>query len=1055
MKIKRTFLAILLCFLILPGLSLAQSVTYASFSGSVVDTDGKGLPGATVKAVHVPTGTVYEILSRVDGRFDIPMARVGGPYTVTVSLQGFTPQIRQNINLKLGEDRTFTFTLTQAPIEVGVTVTAPDPVVSQSRTGASMNVSTSVIESMPSISRTFDDFARLSPQIDPRGSGAFSAAGRNSKYNSIQIDGAVNNDLFGLGSSGAPGLSAPISLDAVQEFELVLAPYDVRYGGFTGAGLNAITRSGTNTLNGSAYYFGRNENFVGKGPDRTAYGAFNESQFGLRLGGPIIKDKLFFFLSGEMGRRNTPTTWIIDDSGASNDFGGASVSVADAQRFASILKNKYGYDPGGFGSGYRKVENNNEKIFFRLDYNINAKNRLTLRHNYVHGTTDNQPSAAGTYVFPFGDDYYTLTNKTNSTVLNLQSTISNSLFNELIVNYTTIRDVRQIPETYFPQVKVTISGSYQMTAGSEQYSGANGLNQDILEITDNLTWTLGNHMFTLGTHNEFFKFANLYIANLYGYWEFSSLDNFENGIASRYQHSFYTANPSEKWWAKFSVAQLGGYVGDKWAIKPNLFLTLGARVDVPIINNTPTANPLVPAAYGSIVSGIRTDTAASGNILFSPRLGFNWDVFSDKTTIVRGGIGLFSGRTPYVWISNQFSNTGMEFTRLDLRSGVPAFVTDAKNQPTAGTAATSEVDLIDPNFKYPQLFRANVAVDRELPFGIMGTVEFIYSKNNSDIQYQNLNIRKLEAYGMGGRWMYARDVDLLALGSSKITDAIYLTNTNKGYQYSLSVQLQKNFSNRSWVNVFYAYGQAKDVNSGTSSQAASNWGYNNIRFNPNDPELVWSNFDVRHRLGAAFSWQLRLIKKAPTVFSMFYGGRSGRPYSTTYSSFDANGDARNSNDLVYIPASQNEVTFVDSKGVALADQNAAWTTFNAFIEGDPGLVNYRGQVVPRNASREPWYHALDMRIAQDIPVPVLNGHRLQFTFDIINLLNLIDPDWGKFYYVGSQNDTPWTLYGSSTYGINATTGKMMVQWTGRANRYVLSQLSSRWQIQIGFRYSFD
>jgi hypothetical protein len=1046
---KKLFISVFLSCLILSGIGLAQSVTTASFSGVVNDAEGKGLPGAAIKAVHIPTGTVLEGLTRVDGRFDILFAKVGGPYTVTASLTGFAPQTLKDINLKLGENRDLKFSLSQARIDVGVTVTAPDPIVSQSRTGAQMNVGTTIIESMPSISRTFDDFARLAPQVDARGGGAFSAAGRNSKYNSIQIDGAVNNDLFGLSGSGAPGLSAPISLDAVQEFELVLAPYDVRYGGFTGAGLNAITRSGTNRFAGSAYFFGRNQDFIGKGPDQTAYSTFKESQYGLRLGGPVVKDKVYFFLSAELGRRNVPTSYVIDDSGASNDFGGASVSVADAQRFVSILKNKYGYDPGGFGAGYRKVESNNDKIFFRVDVNLNTKNRLTLRHNYVNGMVDNPPSKASSSVFAFGDDFYQLTSKTNSTVLQLQSTLGNNLFNELTLSYSTIRDARQIPDTLFPQVNVGISGAYRLTAGSEQYSGANGLNQDILEVTDNLTWTLGDHMLTLGTHNEFFKFANLYIRNLYGYWEFSSLDNFENGISSRYYHDFYTANPTEKWWAKFSVSQLGAYIGDKWAVKPNLFLTFGARVDVPIINNTPTANPTVAAVYG-----IKTDQAATGNVLFSPRLGFNWDVYNNKTTQIRGGVGLFSGRTPYVWISNQFSNTGMEFTRLDIRNPSFAFVPDAMNQPTGGAGLTSEVDMIDSNFKYPQLFRANLAVDRELPFGIMGTVEFVYSKNISEILYQNLNIRNLGITGMGGRWLYARDVDKVATGSSLYTDAIYLTNSNKGFQYSLSVQLQKNFSNRSWVNVFYSLGQAKDVNSGTSSQAASNFGYNNIRYNPNDPELTYSNFDVRHRFGAAFSWQFNFFRRAPTVLSMFYGARSGRPYSTTYNYFDANGDAASGNDLVYVPASQSEVVFVNSSGVPMADQDGLWASFNKFISGDPGLADNRGKIAPRNASREPWYHGLDMRIAQDLPVPVVNGHRLQFTLDVVNLLNLFNHDWGKSYYVSNQNDVPWTLQGSN-YGVDAATGKMRIQWTDRANRYSMSQLGSRWQIQAGIRYSFD
>jgi hypothetical protein len=1046
---KKLFVLWLAVFLALPALVMAQGVTSAAFSGTVNDADGKPLPGATVKAVHVPTGTVFETLTRIDGRFDIPGAKVGGPYTVTVSMPGFSPQTFNDITLKLGEARNLKVQLAQEKLNVEVAVTAPNPIISQSRTGAEQNVSTTVIETMPSIGRTFGDFARLSPQVDAGGGSGFNAAGRNNKYNSIQIDGAVNNDLFGLSGSGTPGLAAPISLDAVQEFQLVLAPYDVRYGGFTGAGLNAITRYGTNTFSGSAYFFGRDQSFIGKGPDQTAYSNFSEKQYGLRLGGPIIKDKLFFFISAEMGRRSTPTTYVINDTGASNDFGGTNVNVADAQRFANILKNKYGYTTTGFGNGYKSVLSNNDKVFIRLDYNINNKNRLTLRHNYINGLADNPPSKASSTVFPYGDDYYRLTNKTNSTVLQLHSQVSNSVFNELILNYTTIRDARQVGSELFPQVNVAVAGGYRLTAGTEQYSGANGLNQNILEITDNLTVSLGKHTLTVGTHNEFFKFSNLYIRNLYGYWEFSSLDNFEKGVASRYYHDFYTAEPSQKWWAEFSVAQLGGYIGDKWAIRPNLNLTLGVRLDVPIINGTPTANPTVQSVYG-----IPTNQAATGNLLFSPRLGFNWDVNDDKQTQVRGGIGLFSGRTPYVWISNQFSNSGMDFTRLDIRNPSFAFVPDALHQPMGGTALTSEVDLIDKNFTYPQLLRSNVAVDQELPFGIIGTLEFIYSKNLKEILYQNLNLRNLGTTTLGGRNLFARDVDKVALGSSKYTDVIYLTNTNKGYQYTLSAQLQKSFSDRSWISAYYTYGQSKDLNSGTSSQASSNFVYNPIRYNVNSPEMTWSNYDVRHRLGIAFSWQLKFFKTAPTSFSMFYGAASGRPYSTTYNYFDANGDAATGNDLVYVPASQNEVIFVNSSGVPLADQAGAWATFNAFIDGDPGLSDYRGKIVPRNSSRTPWYHGLDARIAQDISVPGLDSHALQITVDVINLLNMLNKDWGNSWYVSSQNDVPWTLYGSN-YGVDSATGKQRIVWTQRANRYSLSQLGSRWQIQVGVRYKFN
>ena len=361
------------------------------------------------------------------------------------------------------------------------------------------------------------------------------------------------------------------------------------------------------------------------------------------------------------------------------------------------------------------------------------------------------------------------------------------------------------------------------------------------------------------------------------------MNDFENGKASRYYHDFITANPKEKWWAEFGVMQLGGYAGDNWAVLPNLTLTLGLRLDVPIINDIPTANPMVEQIYG-----IKTDQVASGNLLFSPRVGFNWDVNKDKKTQVRGGIGIFSGRTPYVWISNQFSNTGMEFTRYRSDNPTFSFVADPLNQPESGYRAwypaSAKSTSSTRTSPIPQVLRTNLAVDHELPLGIIGTLEFIYSKNLNEILYQNLNLRQTGVIGLGGRIMYARDYDVVTTGSKSFNDVIYLTNSTQGYQYSLSLQLQKNFNKNSWANFTYTYGQAKDVNSGTSSQAASNFGYNPIRYDANDPELTWSNYDVRHRIGAAVSYTFNFLKNAPTSIGLFYGGRSGRPYSTTYNS---------------------------------------------------------------------------------------------------------------------------------------------------------------------------
>ena len=1042
---KRMWITVMLCCFILPGLLTAQGVTSAAFNGLVTDNDGNPIVGATITALHVPTGTVYTAVSRMDGLFNIPAVKVGGPYKVTVSMEPFKPQEVTGITLKLGEDRNIKFKMALETIAEQITVIASNPIISEGRTGAAQNVSTSIIENMPSIGRTFDDFARLAPQISSSGSGGFQAVGRSNKYNNIQIDGAVNNDLFGLGSSGTPGLAAPISLDAVQEFQLVIAPYDVRQGGFTGASLNAITRSGTNAFTGSAYFFGRNQNFVGK-LDSAKYGTFSDAQYGFRIGGPIIKDKLFFFLNGEMGKRNSPPDFVIDDTGGSNDFGGTNVNVADAARFISILKNTYHYDKTGtFGANRFTRDQDNSKIFFRMDYNISEKHRLTLRHNYVNGLADNPPSAGGSKVFAFEDDFYTLRNKTNSTVAQLNSSFGKNLYNELTLNYTTIRDSRETGSTLFPQVNVQVRNGYRLAAGTEQYSGANGLNQDIIELTDNLTWYKGKHTFTIGTHNEFFNFENLYIGNYYGYWEFNSLDDFEIGKASAYSFAYSNVPGEPKWWARFNVMQLGIYAGDSWAVKPNFNLTLGLRLDMPILPDKPSANPKVEQLYG-----IKTDQVASGMLLFSPRVGFNWDIFSDKKTQLRGGIGIFSGRTPYVWISNQYSNTGIEITRIGVYSGIPAFVADPLNQPYKGFAAsTNEINLIDKNFKYPQVIRGNLAVDHELPMGIIGTAEFVYSKNMNDILYQNINMKPLTTTPSSSLTNDGRP--LYTSVSKEFSNVIYLTKTNKGYQYSLSLQLQKNFAGGSWVNASYTYGQSKDVNSGTSSQARSNFRYNPIGGDPNNPPATWSNYDIRHRIGVGFSYVANLLKSAPTSISMFYGGRSGLPYSTTYSGYgnDVNGDNMKDNDLIYVPASIDKVIMVDSNGAPLPDQNSAWAKLDAYISRDPSLNDYRGKIVPRNASRGPWYHSVDARIAQDIPIPGLKDNKLQFTVDVINMLNLLNKDWGVLKFVGNQNDTPLQFK-----GVDSATGKQKINFSVKTDPFSVNQLASRWQMQLGLRYTF-
>jgi hypothetical protein len=1024
----------LLFFFLLPVVVLAQGVTTGALSGTVVDNEGTGYPGALIAAVHIPTGTAYTAISRENGRWNIPAVKAGGPYTVTVSMTNFRTEKKENVYVKLGEDKQINFLLTLETVDAGeIVITPSSSIINPSRTGASTNVGQSSIENMPTISRNFSEFARMSPQVNIAenfSGSAYSVGSRNNRYNNVLIDGAVNNDLFGLAGSGTPGgqtETSPISLDAIQEFQILIAPYDVRHGGFTGGGINAITRSGTNAFEGSVFFYGRNQDFVGDGPDSTPFEEFSESTYGLRFGGPIIKNKLFFFLSGEISRMKTPNTWVINDQGGAFDFGGDDVSVADAERFLDILKNQYGYEGGEYNQFTANRKSN--KLFVRFDWNINENHRLTLRHNFVDAENDRISRSA--YTFGFSDSGYTYFNTTNSTVLQLDSVFSNTVHNQLILNYTTIRDTRNGP-TEFPNVKVYVDEKYgpAFVAGTETYSHKNALDQDILEITDSLTIYSGKHTFVLGTHNEFFSFSNLFIRANFGAYEFIGLDNFEAGKPSKYIHDFSNDpnNPEQR--SEFSAATLGFYAGDSWEISPHFNLTYGLRFDYPTIPDTPARNLDVETYF----PGKRTDQTPS-NLLVSPRVGFNWDISKNQQTQLRGGIGVFSGRTPYVWISNQFSNTGLEFSRLYISWGnIPDFEPDPYNQPEEGFSADSnEINLIDEDFKYPQVLRTNLAVDQELPFGFTGTIELVYTKNMNEVLYQNINVVESGVDPFDGRPLFADRT------ATEYSDVIYLTNTDKGYQYSLSFQLQKQYGNGSWFNAAYTYGEAKDVNSGTSSQARSNWRYNHISGDPNDPGLTYSNFDIRHRFafGVSITWDL--FKHAPTIFTAMYNGRSGRPYSSRFAN-DANGDGNYYNDLIYVPAGPDDVIFT----------NATWEEVDAYISGDPGLDDARGSIVKRNASREPWFHKLDFRLAQDIPVPGLKGHKLQVTLDIQNFLNMLNKDWGNYnqgYYRGEAV--------FKQKGTDPVTGKPMYSFEKLGNdRITLQDNFSRWMMQFGIRYTF-
>ena len=1042
---------ILACMLaaVMPAAAAAQTVTTGTITGVVMDAQKAVIPGAEVIAVHVPTGTAYQSVTQGDGRYTMPAVRVGGPYTIKASVPKFNAQEQNEIMVGLGESRQVDFVLQPAVAAETVTVVAEAQLIDTSRAGTAANVATQVIQELPTLSRSINDFARTSPYFNTSsdsagGSDMISIAGRNNRYNNMQIDGAVNNDVFGLASTGTPGGQTgtqPVSLDAIQEIQLLVSPYDVRQGGFSGGGINAVTKSGTNDFHGTAYLYGRNQKWIraipgimtiaNPNPGDTSVGPFSDKQVGLSIGGPIVKDRAFFFTNFDWARKNTPSGYSLD--GTSGQTWGNPSYV---QQVLDIAKTKYNFDPGPL-SEFTKPNNSN-KVFVRGDFNLSPRHQLTVRTNYVDGR-----AYVGTiynYSYKMPDNFYSIQDKMLSTVGQLNSSFG-KIYNEFRITYQRERNVRgdQPGFSAFPEVRVDLPDGNYVYLGTEYSSQANKLNQDIVEITDDLTIIKENHTFSFGMHNEFYKFYNVFIQNYYGGYRFSSAANFQAGLAQSFSHNFSnTSDPLQP--AQLPVRQFGFYGGDQWRVRGNFLITYGVRVDIPRFPDKPRSNPLTIQEFG-----YGTDVVPAP-AMWSPRAGFNWNLSGEKgkRSQVRGGIGMFTGRTPYVWLSNQYSNTGLDFTSLlvNYSSGnkVP-FVADPNNQPTTvtgGTTGRQTINLIDPDYKLPTILRSNVAYDHDLRIlGLIGTAEFVSTKNLKDILYQNLNYIPSGALPDGRGTFKKLD--------SNLNDVLLLTNTTKGRSWSLSYKVERPFR-ALYVSASYLYGRAFGVNDGTSSVARSNWANNPAGLSPNDPPVSRSRYDVGHRVNAMASVPIKLFKGLRSNASIFFNGQSGFRYSLGFNG-DANGDGVTNNDLLFIPATSDQVIVYSS----VSGQTATWDQLNAYLNST-AAKDYRGQIFPRYAGRAPWNNQLDFRYA--IRIPTGRNTRAEVTIDVFNFMNFLNSDWG-WQYFGSFPSTNLIGYG----GIDTATGKVRynlstINSSTFQGVFTRDDLRSRAQAQIGIRFTF-
>jgi len=1098
------FVAIAACVSLALPMAVQAQVTTGNIAGTVADPTSGALPGVTVEAIHVPTGTHYTTVSEAGGRYTIPNVRVGGPYKVTATLEGMKPAEVNNVQVNLGTTTEVPLSMRLAAVSESITVTArPDDVINPNHVGSSSTVAEKQIESLPTINRSLQDFARTNPYfvVDPRDDSAttMQVAGRNNRYNNIQIDGAVNNDLFGLAATGTPGGQSnaqPISLDAIEQIQLVVSPYDVRQGGFTGGGVNVVTRSGSNKLAGSLYGTKRNESSVGKAvpvfnntpgqvgccfngngtttaiTDKPIV-SFDYSQYGGRLGGPIMQDKLFFFVNGERNRRSQPDGTSADGTAgttyvnATQDAVCGNVAGCSAARLKQDLISKYSYDPGSLGDIQKTTPS--DLLFGRLDFNVTGGNALTLRHNYVKGgnvIVANRSSSQ----FRFPTSIYNQANKTNSTVAQLNSVISTGAFNEARVGVQTIRDIRSTP-VQFPSIE--IGGANQnatLNAGTERFSAANSLDQKITEITDDFTWLKGNHTIVVGTHNELFKFKNLFLSEFDGYYFYSRLDAFENnalcgktvsGVAytCEYRISYATGSDPRRPTA-FGAEQFGAYANDQWHVSNNVSLTFGLRADKPRFNDTPSFNPTVMSAIG-----FNTGTHPAEELVWSPRIGFNWNPGGSTKQQLRGGIGVFAGRAPYVWVSNAYAGTGVEQVALACLTSagctVPTFSADPNTQPKLGAAGALSVDLIDPNFHFPRVVRSTLGYDRDLFWGIRGTAEMVYSKTQSDIYYTNLNETQTGVSALDGRPTFGRRTGALV-------DATFLTNTSKGFESVQTLQLSKSAWHGLNLSGSYSHQHAASAFDATSSRAISNWRFQHSQGNIFQPTLGRSAFEQKHRFNLNATYDFSTGPFGHTI-GLYYNAQSGRPYSMLLGTIsgvpDINKDTNFSNDLLYIPG--NNVVLCPSNATAPTATNPCGTraALSNSILFDylsaAGIDPTKARILNKYESFEPWTRHLDLHYALALP---MHFAHTELSFDMLNLMHYFDKNQGNVYFVANQNITPINYTGQDAatgkaiYREGSTTldtaGNRVFGTLTPGRQFSISDLQSRWQMRLGLRVTY-
>ncbi len=1062
---------IILLFFVLIGFAINAQVTTSSISGVVYDNNNQLLPGANITAVHGPTGTNYGGITNFDGRFNLINLRVGGPYRITVSYVGFKKQLVDDVNLQLGQTFNFDVVMIEDDnqLEEVVITTNKSSTFGSERTGAETSVGRRELKSLPTISRSASDFTRLEPSASGNSFG-----GRNDQFNNFSLDGSIFNNPFGLDAAtpGGQTNSQPISLDAIDQIQVSTAPYDVTQSGFTGAAVNAVTKSGTNEFKGTAYAFYRDDNLTGskvKG-NKIFVPELEQTQAGFSLGGPIIKNKLFFFANFEVDQRtDLGFPWIANNGDATQEINESRVLESDLIQVQSALR-ALGYEPGAY-QGYLH-ESNSTKGIFKLDWNINNDHRLAFIYNFLDASQEKpaHPTALGirgpnSQVIQFQNSGYEINNKISSFLMEVNSTFGDNAANKFQVGYTFFDDFRRPFSSPAPSIAIQDgAGSNYIIAGHEPFSINNKLEQRVIQATNNFNYFIGRHTLTAGASFEMFRFKNSFNLGVYGGtfgWDldddpntpntqFASVnefltfaqpggivDNTIQGAITTFNNNnqFEEGTPGGWQLAETNVGQFAIYVQDKWDITDNLKLTYGIRFDKPLYFDTKDKIQENIDRKGTYVPDIdyfdpetgqtarlSSTTLPSDNFLISPRLGFNWDVKGESKTQVRGGTGVFTGRFPFVWLGNQVQGVDFFFYQV-----------------------------VDPDFKWPQVWRTNIGIDHRFENGVILTGDVSYTKDINAAHVQNWGLANPSGTlaGVDNRPTYT-DADRALNQFGGPTNGYVFTNSDKGRIWNTTIKAQKTFENGLYASVAYNYLNSKDVNSIEAEITGDAFDFNPIAGNANDDVLSFSRYGDTHRIIGIATKQFRYgDEKWATTISAFAEYAQGGRFSYTYAGNINSDNSFQNNDLLYIPTSA-EIQQMDFSGDATA-QSAQRDALEAFIQQDNYLSDNRGSYAERYGALAPWRSRFDVKVLQDYNFTFSNGktNTIQLSIDILNFGNLLNSDWGVI-----QQPTTTQPIGVS---VDPTTNVPTYTFNTDLRETFTndSSLLSRWQMQFGLRYIFN